>query len=128
MNPLLLYASGGALLVGLTSGWVIRDWKADADLLAEKDRVEQVRIEMQAKVDSKADEYEDLRANLEPGKVETRNTIREIYRNVEVPAECAAGADVVGVLSDVRLRVNSLATGELSPAVPRDNAASEAVD
>lgn len=111
-NPVFAYIAGGALLVGLASGWVVRDWKADADLLKEKDRTEQVRAAMQANNDALSSEYEDLRANLEPGKVETRNTIREIYRNVQVPTECAASDDVVGVLGNVRLRASALASGE----------------
>ena len=34
INPLILYSAGGALLVGLLGGWMVRDWKADSDQLA----------------------------------------------------------------------------------------------
>ena len=104
--------------MGLVSGWVVRDWKADADLLKEKDRTEQVRAQMQANNDALSSEYEDLRANLEPGKVETRNTFREIYRDVKVPTECAAPDATIRVLDDIRLRVSALASGEPSEELP----------
>jgi len=112
MNPLMLYASIAVMLAGFASGWAVRDWKADADALAALQAAERLRVEMQNRADSKSDEYERLRAGLEPSRVEVRNNIREIYRNVEVPAECAADDAAVGLLDATRRNANASASGE----------------
>lgn len=118
MNPLLLYASIAAVVVGSAGGWVVRDWKADSDTLAMQVKNEKIVEQLRAKVDSNATAYENTRATLEPNRVETRNTIREIYRNVEVPAVCAPPESVTSLLNSARLHANSAATGEPSGELP----------
>ena len=127
-NPLMFYASIAAVIAGFASGWVVRDWKADADTLKMYEKTDLLREKMQAKVESIATDYERWRADLEPGKVETRNTIREIYRNVEVPAECAAPAAVVSLLGAATDKANAAASGQPSPAVPAASAPAKSAD
>lgn len=112
INPLVLYTAGGALLVGALGGWTVRDWKADSDQLAAVERANKAEKAAIAAVYKPSDEYEKLLADLRPREIETRNTIREVYRNVEVPADCAVPAAGVGVLDDARLRANAAATGK----------------
>lgn len=119
MNPMLAYASIAVALAGFAGGWVVRDWKADAEALKAVERLIAEKDRMQTKVDAASAKYEEMRANLEPGKIETRNTIREIYRDVEVPAQCAAPADTVGVLQSARDAANAAASGQSGAALPK---------
>jgi hypothetical protein len=118
MNPILVYASIAVATAGFAGGWAVRSWKADAELKASYERLIAEKDRMQTKVDAASAKYEETRANLEPGKIETRNTIREIYRDVEVPAQCAAPVATVGVLQSARDRANAAAAGQSGPTVP----------
>lgn len=117
-NPAILWGAGAALLLGLFAGWSVRDWKADADTLAAYVRADRLREEMQAKIDGASTGYEDWRGGAETTNIETRNTIREIYRNVEVPSDCAVPPAGVGVLQGRVAGVNAAATGKPVVAVP----------
>ena len=117
-NPLMFYASIAAAIAGFASGWAVRDWKADADQLKTLQQTEIMREKMQARTDSLAAKYEQWRADLEPGKIESRNTIREIYRDVKVPAECAAPAGITSLLNAATDKANAAATGQPNSAVP----------
>lgn len=118
INPLVLYGSGAALLVGLLGGWTVRDWKADADQLQAMEAANRQREKLQAKIDGASTGYEDWRGGAETTNIETRNTIREIYRNVEVPSDCAVPPAGVGVLQGRVAGVNAAATGKPVVAVP----------
>ena len=117
INPLVLYTAGGALLVGALGGWTARDWKADSDQLAAIERANAAEKAAIAAVYKPSDAYEQVMADLRPREVQTRNTIREVYRDVEVPADCAVPDAGVGVLDDARVRANAAATGEPSSDV-----------
>ena len=117
INPLVLYTAGGALLVGVLGGWTIRDWKADSDQLAAVERANKAEKAAIAAVNKPAADYEQVLSDLRPREIETRNTIREVYRDVEVPSDCAVPPAGVGVLDDARVRANAAATGEPSADV-----------
>ena len=119
INPLVLYSAGGALLVGALGGWTVRDWKADSDQLAAVERANKAEKAAIAAVSKPAAEYEQVLSALRPREIQTRNTIREVYRDVEVPADCAVPPAATRVLDDARLRANAAATGELGPDVRR---------
>ena len=89
INPLVLYTAGGALLIGALGGWTVRDWKADSDQLAAVERANEAEKAAIAAVYKPSEGYEQVLADLRPREIETRNTIREVYRDVEVPADCA---------------------------------------
>lgn len=112
INPLFLYTAGGALLIGALGGWTVRDWKADSDQLAAVERANEAEKAAIAATYKSSEGYEQVLADLRPREIETRNTIREVYRNVEVPADCAVPAAGVGLLEDARLRANAAASGE----------------
>ena len=110
--PLTAYVAAGCLAAGVLGGWTVRDWKADADALAAVRKAERIQLEMQAKIDAKADEFEAFRATIEPARVESRNTIREIFRDVPVRADCAPPAGAVSLLDGLVARANSAASGQ----------------
>lgn len=111
-SPVIGYTAVGALIAGLLGGWTVRDWKSDADQakafqesIKLRDRIAKDNLEWSVK-------YEQLREQQGQQRLETRNTIREIYRDVKVPAECAAPSSVVGVLGAARDRANASASGK----------------
>lgn len=118
----LLLGAAGAFLAGGLGGWTIRDWRADAAagraataLLTEKDRTAGI-------VARHAGDFEAFRQSLEPARTESTNTIREVYRNVPVPADCAVRPDAAGVLENARLRANAAASGQFGEPMPADRA------
>lgn len=116
--PPIAYATIGALLLGLFAGWTVRDWKADADALSAVLKAEELEDEMQGKVDAAVAKYEELRSAQEPQKIQTRNTIREIYRDRPIPADCAVPSDATSVLQQAIDRANAASSGIPLPAVP----------
>lgn len=112
INPLVLYTAGGALLIGALGGWTVRDWKADSDQLAAVERANKAEKAAIAAVHQPSSDYEKVLSDLRPREIETRNTIREVYRDVEVPADCAVPTAGYGLLNDARLRANAAASGE----------------
>lgn len=93
INPLVLYTAGGALLVGALGGWTVRDWKADSDQLAANNRLIAAKDAAISAVNKPSSEYEQVLADLRPREIQTRNTIREVYRDVEVPTDCAVPSE-----------------------------------
>ena len=116
--PIWLYAGGGALLVGALGGWTVRDWKADSDeAKAEEKAFTQYQAMTEALTDqSLAHEYtvQSLRA----GERTDRETIREIYNEVEVPSDCAVPPAGVSVLDNAVDRTNAATTGQPVSEVP----------
>lgn len=118
MPPIWLYGGAGALLAGALAGWTVRDWKADSDALKAEKRAQ---TEYVAVVQALADQslaYETLAQSIRTAERRDRETIREIYRNVQVPAACAVPADAVRLLNAATERANAAAAGELSGTVP----------
>lgn len=112
--PLTAYVAAGCLVAGVLGGWTVRDWKADADALAAVRKAERVQAAMQKRIDDQATEFEAFRATIEPARVESRNTIREIFRDVPVRADCAPPAGAVSLLDSLVARANSAASGQSS--------------
>ena len=110
--PLTAYVAAGCLVAGILGGWTVRDWKADADALAAVRKAERVQAAMQKRIDDQATEFEAFRATIEPARVESRNTIREIFRDVPVRADCAPPAGAVSLLDSLVARANSAASGQ----------------
>ena len=118
MPPLWLYGGAGALLAGALGGWTVRDWKADSDALKAEERAQREYV---AVVQSLADQslaYEALAQSLRASERTDRETIRTIYRDKIVPAECAADPAVARVLSEALARTNAAASGQPSSEVP----------
>ena len=115
-----LVMAGVSLLVGALGGWVVRDWKADSDELAEERATLALREKQQDKVDTSAVEYEHVRVIMEPLQTEVRNTIREVYRDRKVPAVCAVTADGHRVLDTAITATNAAIAGKLETGLPAD--------
>lgn len=132
LNPIPIswcLAGGVALLaVGAVGGWTVRDWKRDSEVLAGlKKATEQVEQQRQV-IDKAALAYEQERDDARSQIRVRESAIREIYRDRPVPADCAVGDDVRGVLDDAVRSANARAAGQPAPGLPTDPAATYAVD
>lgn len=106
LTGLLPFLGGGIV------GWLVRDWKADADSLEDMRDAHTALNKAVAAVNRPAEKLETVITQIRPLETQTRNTIREVYRNVEVPADCAVPAAGVRVLDAIRVNANAAAAGE----------------
>ena len=124
----LAVGAAAALLAGFAGGWTVRDWKADSAALAAAQAADKAREALQGTIDANATQYEQWRAAQEPARLETRNTIREIFRDKPIPVECAAPDALVGLLDRKAANASAAARGQPGPAVPDDRPAAAPAD
>jgi hypothetical protein len=125
MNPVFGYIAAGALVIGFGAGWKVRDWRCDAQA-AEAQRAAQKKIDdKQAELDTLATSYNnlsgdfiDLQGELRNASRETGGYVREIYRNVTVPASCAVPDSALRLLDLAQRRANAAAKGAPGPGQP----------
>lgn len=117
MIPLPVYIGGGALLVGIFGGWTVRDWKADSDALEAKESAFEQYLAMTNALADQSLAYETLAQSLRSGERQDRETVREVYRNVQVPANCAVPPAGISVLDNAIKRANAATTGQHSGTV-----------
>lgn len=128
MIPIWAYAAAGSLLAGTIAGWVVRDWKADADALAGVVAIQEAQTKMAGKIDANSGKLETFLASNQAAAIETRTTLREVYRDVQVPADCAVPDSAAVVLEAARSRANAAASGKLGEAVPPASAPAKPVN
>lgn len=126
MIPPTVYIVGGAAIAGFLGGWTVCDWRADSRALAATNALIETKDKMQAKVDAGSDKFEAFRNSLPPQREIDRTTIREAYRDVPVPADCAIRPAALGVLEDARRRANAATLGQFGGPVPADRPAGPA--
>jgi hypothetical protein len=118
VNPFLLYAIGGALILGAASGYKVRDWQCDAAYAKAFEKTEKSRVEKQGIVDDVSQTYEYERDQANVVATERTNTIREIYKTVPAtPADCAAPDAVRGLLESGVRDANAASSGKPSSEV-----------
>lgn len=118
-KPLLPYVAGGALIIGVASGYKVRDWQCDAAYTKALEKAEKSRTKKQEVVDDVSQTYEVERDQANVVATERTNTIREIYRTAPaIPADCAASDALRGVLESSVRDANAAATGKPSLKLP----------
>ena len=118
-NPILLYAVGGALILGVASGYKVRDWQCDAAYAKALEKAEKSRAKKQEVVYDVSQTYESERDKADVVATERTNTIREIYKTVPAaPVDCAAPDALRRVLESGVRDANAAATGKPSGEVP----------
>lgn len=130
MIPPWVYLAGGALALTASfgAGWAVRGWKADSDDL-EQVTLTRAAIDAQRKVaDAAAMGFEDTRAALDRQAYDTQTIIRETYREIAVPAECAVPAAVADSLRDATEATNRAVAGEPPREMPAASATTGAAD
>jgi hypothetical protein len=117
-NPILLYAVGGALIIGAASGYTVRDWQCDAAYAKALEKAEKSRIKKQEVVDDVSQTYESERDKADVVATERTNTIREIYKTVPAtPVDCSAPDALRRLLESSIRDANAAATGKPSGEV-----------
>ena len=112
-NPMMLYALGGALILGAASGYKVRDWQCDAAFAKALEKAEKLRVKKQEAVDDVSQTYEFERDQANVVSTERTNTIREIYKTVPaVAADCAAPDALRGLLESSVSDANAAASGK----------------
>ena len=114
----MLYALGGALIIGAASGYKVRDWQCDAAFAKALEKAEKLRVKKQEVVDNVSQTYESQRDQANVVATERTNTIREIYKtSPAVPVDCA-GSDALRRVLESGLRdANAATTGKPSVEV-----------
>lgn len=116
--PYRILAGVAALAVAFGGGWAVRGWKADSDEL-EQVTLTQQAIDLQRRAaDAAAVGFELARVDLDRQSWETQTIIRETYREIPVPAECAVPGAVADSLRAAVEGANRAAAGVAPPAVP----------
>ena len=114
-NPIMGYVAAGALVIGLTAGWKIKDWQCDAAYSAALEKAEKQRQQMQGKIDEVSTLYQAEQDKADVVVSGERETIREIYKTLPVAdPSCAPDARVHGLLEGGVNRANAAASSEPS--------------
>jgi hypothetical protein len=114
-NPIMGYVAGGALLIGVATGWTVKDWQCDAAYAKALEKAEKQRQQMQGKIDEVSTLYQTQRDQADVVVAGERETVREIYKTLPaVPADCAPDPRVVGLLEGGVNRANAAAASEPS--------------
>lgn len=109
------YVVAGALAVGLTAGWTIKDWQCDAAYSKALEKAEKQRQQMQGKIDEVSTLYQAERDKADVVVAGEKQTIREIYKTLPaVPDSCAADVRIVRLLEGSVGRANAAAASEPS--------------
>ena len=119
LNPIMLYAVGGALILGAASGYKVRDWQCDAAFAKALEKAEKLRVKKQEVVDDVSQTYESERDQANVVATERTNTIREIYKTAPaVPTDCTAPDALRRLLESSIRDANAAAAGKPSSELP----------
>ena len=128
-KPMLLYAVGGALILGAASGYKVRDWQCDAAFAKALEKAEKLRVKKQEVVDDVSKTYESERDQANVVATERTNTIREIYKTAPaIPVDCAGSDALRRVLESGVRDANAAAAGKPSGAVPNSSEPAKRID
>jgi len=109
------YVAAGALAVGLTAGWKVKDWQCDAAYSAVLEKAEKQRQQMQGQIDEVSTLYQSERDKADVVVAREKQTIREIYKTLpNVSADCVPDVRIVRLLEGGVSRANAAAASEPS--------------
>lgn len=104
--------AGLALIASFGAGFKVASWSCESDKLEAVQRAIKRAEEARDKVHKESTNYEQSR---QQGRVEAagrEQAVREVYRTVEVPSECAALDSVRGLLDGAVRAANGNAAGQ----------------
>jgi len=107
-----LVASAAGYMTGYSKGYGARGVKCDAQITQIINDAEAAKRKLQDDINDASIAYESLRSERSVQTQRTINTIREIYKDVEVAASCEPPAVAIGVLNSEVLSANAAATGK----------------
>ena len=123
IDPRILVGGGLlALIAGFAAGWQVQGWRCDARVADIENTMQAQKDALQDALNQSATDFEQTRADTVRATIRDRETLRVIYRDIQVPADCALPADAVRLLDNARHRAND-ATGEPSQPLPTSSPA-----
>jgi hypothetical protein len=127
MNPIpVTWCLAGALAAtaaGLATGWTLRDWKRDSEVLEQFESAAKDLKAARVVVDQAATAYEKEKQDAVVIREAGESSIRGAYNGRVVPADCVVVPVAAGVLNDAITAANARATGKPASAVPTDRRA-----
>ena len=117
--PPWAYAAGAVITVTVSfgAGWRVRAWRCEAQVTRIESQIAAARDHQREHFDKGAVVVEQARVIGDQIAYFSRTIIERQYRNVPVPANCAAPGPVVDGLRAQLDAANRAATGEPAPAV-----------
>lgn len=112
-----LAASFLALAAAFGSGWYVRAKIADADMAKVERELQEAVDAQRAREDAAAASFEVNRADLSRQSTSSQSRVREIYRDIQVPADCAPSPDALRLLDNAIAGEGGTAS-QPSPALP----------
>lgn len=117
-SPLMLYATAGALVIGVAAGYKVRDWQCDAAYAKALEKAQKQAAKKQEVVYDVSQTYEVERDKADVVATERINTIREIYKTAPaVPVDCSAPESVRRLLEGSVRDANAASSGKPSVEV-----------
>lgn len=108
------------LIAAFGSGWTVRSWRCDSAMAKVQAELQEARDKQRAKGDAAAGDNEISRAAVDRQKYATNTVIRETFREIPVPMECAAPSPVSNSLRAAARATNDAIAGLTPPALPAD--------
>ncbi|WP_288806374.1 hypothetical protein [uncultured Novosphingobium sp.] len=122
MNPIpvtwCLAGAGAAALLGAWGGWTVNDWRHDSQALSNMEAAVKKLDAARAAIDRTATTYEQEKQDASIQSTVRESTIREIYKDRAVPADCAVPDAARSVLDNAVDAANARASGQPASAVP----------
>jgi hypothetical protein len=129
LNRFFPYIVAGALIIGVASGYKVRDWQCDAAYAKALKKAEKLRVKKQEIVDDISQTYETQRDQANGVATERTYTIREIYKTTPAVSPDCAAPDAVRRLLESSIRdANATATGKSSIELPNTSRSANAAD
>lgn len=100
LTPAIGYVAAGSILIGAIGGWTVRDYKADSDMAKIERQLREAQDKQRALADKASSEYERGKAERQTATAQTQDKIREVYRDIEVPADCEPPSDALRLLDE----------------------------
>lgn len=126
MNPIYLYVAAGIAVVSATAGWKVRDWQCTAATAKALAKAEERRVEAERGIAVVSAKYEDLRESTYDAGQNRSQLVREIYRDVQVSADCAVGDAAYSLLANSVRDANAASPRQSGEVVPAGADAAEA--
>jgi predicted RNA-binding Zn ribbon-like protein len=127
MNPIpVTWCLAGALaatVAGVATGWTVRDWKRDSEVLEQFEAAAKNLDAARAVVDQAATAYEKEKQDAVVIREAGASSIRGAYSGRVVPTDCVVVPVAAGVLNDAITAANARAAGKPGSAVPTDRRA-----
>lgn len=124
MNPIPVgwcVAGGlGLAVLGAWGGWTVNDWRHDSKALTALEDATRAANKAADDMREQGDRYEESRSGEQSRSTVRESTIREIYKDRPVPADCDVPVGVGSVLDDAIATANARRTGEPGSGLSTD--------